>query len=401
MSQDAEPIGLAFHAPFSANKKENDVTMLLGMATCVNVTGRLFAAFLCLMLLFTSLPAMAANRAGDEFLTGYVASILERDLNWERDSYMLKIFNGVATITLYKEDPIRQEAADKQLRAIDGLKGVTIVVKPADAVKPEAEGSFMGVTAQGETFPVGDLFWPLIADQKQPRFFVSLLSFSSLDVRYTMASVGFGETFGIYRFFGSREGDGLQLSLEGALFAQFNLDSASSDLINADYTIGIPVTYRYGDNSLRVRLYHQSSHLGDELLLSANHPERVNLSYESTELIYSRDWREWRVYGGGEYLVHKEPSDLKPAIAHWGLEYRGIKPLVWSGRPIAGVDMKSTEENDWSVDTSIKAGLEFGHPYPGQRRLRLMAVWYSGYDPYGQFYNNKVDYYGMEVSLGF
>ncbi|MDO9110607.1 MAG: DUF1207 domain-containing protein, partial [Desulfatirhabdiaceae bacterium] len=170
---------------------------------------------------------------------------------------------------------------------------------------------------------------------------------------------------------------------------------------NADYTIGIPVTYRYGDNSLRFRLYHQSSHLGDELLLSANHPERVNLSYESTELIYSREWREWRVYGGGEYLIHKEPSDLKPTIAHWGLEYYGIKPLLWNGRLVAGVDMKSMEENDWAVDTSIKAGLEFGHPNPGQRRLRLMAEWYSGYDPHGQFYNNKVDYFGLGVSLGF
>ena len=59
---------------------------------------------------------MAADRAGDEFLTGYVASILERDLHWERDSYILKIVNGVAVITLFKDDPMRREAADKQLR---------------------------------------------------------------------------------------------------------------------------------------------------------------------------------------------------------------------------------------------------------------------------------------------
>jgi len=375
--------------------------MLLRITTCLNVTGRLCAASLCLMLLFPSPPAVAKDRAGDEFLTGYVASILERDLHWERDSYILKIVNGVATVTLFKEDPMRQEAADKQLRAIDGLQGITIVVKPADAAKPEAVSSFMGITREGEAFPTGDLFRPLIADPKQPQFFVDINSFRSLGVRYTMASVGFGETFGMYRFFGSREGNGLQLSVEGALFAQFNLDAPSSDLINADYTIGIPVTYRYGDNSLRFRLYHQSSHLGDELLLSANHPERINLSYEATELIYSRDWREWRVYGGGEYLVHKEPSDLKPMIAHWGIEYSGSKPLVWNGRPIAGVDMKCFEENNWAVDTSVKAGLEFGHPNPGQRRLRLMAEWYNGFDPHGQFYNNKVESFGLGVSLGF
>ena len=377
------------------------MTMLMRITTCLNVTGRLCAVSLCLMLLFPSSPAVAADRAGDEFLTGYIASILERDLHWERDSYILKIVNGVATITLFKDDPMRREAADKQLRTIDGLQGITIVVKPADAGKPGAVSRFMGITGEGKAFPTGDLFRPLIADPKQPQFFVSINRFKSSGVRYTMASVGFGETFGMYRFFGSREGDGLQLSVEGALFAQFNLNTPSYDLINADYTIGIPVTYRYGDNSLRFRIYHQSSHLGDEFLQSVNPPERVNLSYEAIELIYSREWRGWRVYGGGEYLIHKEPADLKPMSAHWGIEYRGSKPLVWNGRPIGGVDMKSFEEHNWAIDTSVKAGLEFGHPNPGQRRLRLMAEWYKGFDPHGQFYNNKVEYYGMGVSLGF
>jgi hypothetical protein len=74
---------------------------------------------------------------------------------------------------------------------------------------------------------------------------------------------------------------------------------------------------------------------------------------------------------------------------------------VWDGRPIVGVDMKSLEEHNWSVDTSVKAGLEFGHPNPGQRRLRLTAEWYKGFDPHGQFYKNKVEYYGIGVSLGF
>jgi hypothetical protein len=359
------------------------------------------AASLCLMLLFPSPPAVAAERASDEFLTGYIAAILELDLHWERESYILKIVNGVATITLFKDDPVRREAADKQLRTIDGLHKVVIVVKPADVGKPGAVSRFLGITGEGEAFPTGDLFRPLIADPKQPQFFVSINRFRSSGVRYTMASVGFGETFGMYRFFGSREGNGLQLSVDGALFAQFNLDAPSYDLINADYTLGIPVTYRYGDNSLRLRIYHQSSHLGDEFLQSVNPPERVNLSYEALELIYSREWRGWRVYGGGEYLIHKEPADLKPMSAHWGIEYLGSKPLVWKGRLVGGVDMKSFEEHNWAIDTSVKVGLEFGHPNPGQRRLRLMTEWYKGFNPHGQFYNNKVDYYGLGVSLGF
>jgi Protein of unknown function (DUF1207) len=377
------------------------MTMLMRRTTCSNVACCLCAVALWLLLFLPAPYALAVDGAGDEFLTGYIASILERDLQWQRNSYRLKVDRGVATITLFKDDPARREAAEKQLRTIDGLQDVAIVLEPADRGKPGAVSRVMGLTGEGKVFPVGDVFRPLLADPKQPQFFAGINRFKSSGVEYTVASVGFGETFGMYRFFGSREGDGLQVSLEGAIFAQFNLDTPSYDLINADYTIGVPATYRYGDNSLRFRIYHQSSHLGDEFLQSINPPERVNLSYEAVELIYSREWRGLRVYGGGEYLLHKEPDDLKPMSAHWGIEYRGSKPLVWKGRPIGGVDMKCFEEHNWSIDTSIKAGLEFGQPNPGHRRLRLMAQWFKGFDPRGQFYNNKVEYYGMGVSLGF
>ena len=153
--------------------------MLIRITNYLNVTGRLCAASLCLLLLFSSPPALAADRASDEFLTGYIAAILERDMHWERNSYILKIVNGVATITLFKNDPIRREAADKQLRTIDGLQEVVILVKPADAEKPGAVSSFIGITGERETFPTGDLFRPLIADPKQPQFFVSLNRFRS------------------------------------------------------------------------------------------------------------------------------------------------------------------------------------------------------------------------------
>jgi hypothetical protein len=375
--------------------------MRMRIKTCLNVTSRVYAASVCLMLHLLSPPAMAADRTSNEFLTGYVASILERDLHWERGSYILKVVNGVATITLFKDEPASREAAERQLQNINGLREVAIVVKPADTEKPGAVSRFAGITGEGEVFPTGNMFRPLIADPKQPQFFVSMNSFRSSHERYTMAAVGFGETFGMYRFFGSREGNGLQLSLEGAIFARFNMDSPSHDLLNADYTIGIPLTYRNGDNSLSFRVYHQSSHLGDEFLQSVNPPKRINLSYEAVELIYSREWQGWRVYGGGESLIHKEPSDLKPMSAQWGIEYRGVNPLVFGGRPVAGLDMKIFEEHNWAVDTSVKAGLEFGHPNPGQRRLRLMAEWYKGFDPSGQFYNNKVEYFGLGVSLGF
>ena len=361
----------------------------------------LCAVFLSLVLFLGALPALSKEKASDEFLAGYVASLVERNLHWNRDSYRLTVVNGVATITLFEDDPSRRKAAEQELSTVKELRGVAIEVKAAEAVPSGAVGGAPEAAGKGEAFPTGDYFRPLVADPKQAQFFVGLSRFTSSGARFTMASVGFGETFGLYRFFGSSEGQGLQLSVQGAIFAQFNMDTPSYDLVNADYVIGFPVTFRHGNGSLRFRIYHQSSHLGDELLLGANPPDRVNLSFEATELLYSHEWRSLRLYAGGEYLLHNEPADLEPLSAHWGLEFRGKKALLWHGRPIAGVDMKSLEEHDWAIDTSVKAGLEFGHPDPGQRRLRLMAEWYRGFDPHGQFYVNEVEYYGLALSLGF
>jgi hypothetical protein len=77
-----------------------------------------------------------------------------------------------------------------------------ILSRSAKAERP-SEPPLTGATAERGAFPVGDVFRPLLADPKQPQFFVSLNRFTSEGASYTLASVGFGETFGFYRFSGS------------------------------------------------------------------------------------------------------------------------------------------------------------------------------------------------------
>jgi hypothetical protein len=124
---------------------EDQVTIPSCITTSLKATGHLCVAALCLTFLLPSSTATAAGRTSDAFLTGYVASILERDLHWQRESYVLKIVDGVATIILFKDDPMRKEAVDRELRALDGLQGVTVVVKPQKDGNPEAVSSFIGI----------------------------------------------------------------------------------------------------------------------------------------------------------------------------------------------------------------------------------------------------------------
>jgi hypothetical protein len=86
------------------------------------------------------------------------------------------------------------------------------------------------------------------------------------------------------------------------------------DLINADYIIGFPLSNRNGPWSARARLFHQSSHLGDEFLLQPQKPElkatRINLSFETIELLGALEWEGLQFTAGPSYILHTN-SDLE------------------------------------------------------------------------------------------
>ena len=215
----------------------------------------------------------------------------------------------------------RPPLADARALRVSQVTLLVLVAGLTFTAVPGARGEETPVANESARnfLPVGELFWPLLADPKQPQFYVSARNYKVSGETVTAAAVAYGETFGLYRW--NRPQGRWQVSLAGALFAQFDLESASHDLVNADYTLGVPVSYRRDAWSVRLRVYHQSSHLGDEFLLR-NHPERINLSFESLEVLASREGQKWRGYFGGEYVIHREPSDLRPGGLHGGVEYR-------------------------------------------------------------------------------
>lgn len=265
-------------------------------------------------------------------------------------------------------------------------------------VAPEA-------AAQGTiALPAGDPFRPLLADPKQPQFIASTLWIDSRLRETWVGAVAFGENIGLVRWPGRRAGDGTQIGIAGGVFAQFDLDTPSMDLLNTDYVIGLPLTYRRGSFGVRARLYHQSSHLGDEFLL-AEQPERVNLSFEALELLVAKEIGAWRTYVGGEVLFRREPSDLDNALLHAGLEYRHPGRVMrvgglGIGRWIAALDAKSWEDDAGAPAWSVRTGIEFtparAQAFEG-RRLSFLLMWYDGFTPYGQFFNEELTAWGAGV----
>jgi hypothetical protein len=256
-------------------------------------------------------------------------------------------------------------------------------------------------------FPQDQIFCPIVADPKEARSFLSFLrgTFRSLEdpsgEGTLIASVGLGDSFGLVRWGGPKSGEGVQLDVVGSIFAQFDLGTPSNDLINADYIIGLPLTFRRNGFSVRAKLYHQSSHLGDEFLLSSEDIVRENLSFESVEVVVSLEAGFLRGYAGAEGIFRREPDTLPSSLFHAGIELR-------SGRArkvqlLAAVDIKSTEMHDWSPAVSGRIGLEVGRPgpsgHPG-RLIMLLLELYEGPSPYGQFFQDDISYIGAGIHFG-
>lgn len=280
--------------------------------------------------------------------------------------------------------------------AADGAEDEVYVLRCGTGVHGGEAHGVVGV-------PQGDVFCPLVADPKAVRTFASFLrgEFPTSAETISVASVGIGDALPLVRFGGPRAGEGLQLGIEAAVFAQFDLDALSDDLLNADYVVGLPLTYRYGGFSARARFYHQSSHLGDELLLRPDTEIlRENLAFESVELLLSQELGPLRVYGGGEHLLNRRPETLDEVVVHGGAELRAGARR--GARAVAAVDVKSTEQQEWTPAWSVRAGLEIAwwrlpdHP---PRLFSFLAEYYDGPSPYGQFFVESIRYVGAGFHL--
>ena len=107
-----------------------------------------------------------------------------------------------------------------------------------------------------------------------------------------------------------------------------------------------------------------------------------------------------RAYIGGGFLFHQEPSNLDPWSVQYGLELSSPWPRDARWRPIAAVDVQQREENDWSTDVSVRAGVQFDGVL-ATRSLQLLFEYFRGRSPNGQFYRDKIEYYGLGMHFHF
>lgn len=339
------------------------------------------------LALFTTNGAVAAS---DDYLRGYLQALLDSRFPGLRLSVRALGPEQVMLTAHACLGPSQKRDIERTL-AKSGRKQTVVWDSSTDC-----EGPAPATDVTFEILPERELFAPLIADPRQPRFSVSYQRYKTPNQSFNAASVALGEYFGVASGFLGESGAS-QIGIQAAVFALFNLDTPSSDLINADYWIGIPLSYRKGPWSYSLRVYHQSSHLGDEFILGNPGINRVNMSYEDLTLLVSYEWERLRFYGGGGYLLDSEP-ELAPKHVQAGMEYthpRAVGTLDF----VAAADVHASEQLDWRRSSSFQAGFELSSA--SQRRVRLMLEHFRGHSPNGQFYRDPLRYTGLGLYFEF
>ncbi len=260
-----------------------------------------------------------------------------------------------------------------------------------------------GVASRREThlvLPRGELFEPLVADGRWPRFSGEYQLRLGTDEFDRLAVVSFGESFSLVRSPQYDWGE-WEFGIQAMVDAIFDMDKKSSDLSNEDYLIGLTGSVRSDGVTTQFRVYHISSHVGDEYLI-ANGLTRKSVSFEVIDLLASYEPRDWmRVYGGGGVLINPHPAyDL--IVTQFGVEL--TSPLTFSSRrvtPIFGTDLQLRQENDWIPEVAVLCGLRLANPEDDVRRIEVFARFYHGRSPDGQFFDQTIDSLGLGVRLGF
>jgi hypothetical protein len=350
----------------------------------------------CAALLCLAHVARAADApVEDAYLRGYVSAVLERDFTLS--DAISDVRDGVVYL---REESVGEADRARVRDAVASVKGVVDVryVPTAEAaVPPPAPGA-----SSLDFLPAAPLFRPVIGDPRWPRFSATYQWYRKDPILGHVGSATFGGMFPILQgpAFADARWD---MGIQAGVFSIFDLDADSLDLVNADYWIGFPIGARWGPVALTVRPYHQSSHLGDEFLLRTR-TNRINLSFEAIDALLGVDlWSFGRIYGGGGYMVHTDPSDLKRGYAQGGLEL--ISPWALFGgtfRPLAVVDVEWRGEQQWHPDYSTRAGFRIEKPsLLGSHRLYLLYEYYNGRSPNGQFFERRIREMGLGLHLEF
>ncbi|MBS3903476.1 MAG: DUF1207 domain-containing protein [Anaplasmataceae bacterium] len=360
------------------------------------------------------LPETDFEHATDAYLEGYIQALI--DMHYHEFRVIVLVRDHKILLGNLPKNDLISHSIISFVQDVPGVTSVEVqhefskedmAIRLKDAEQPRVNGVWFPQTTV--------LFPPLIADPRQPMYYVAY-RFGDHVVGKEAIAVALGDDFPIFRWSNVFRWRGdLQIDIEAGVWAVFNfhnVDHSRGDmceLFNTDYLLGFPLSYAVDRWAFRLRPYHISGHLGDEFICSHQWicDKRKNPSFEAIDFYSSYQMnRHVRLYVGPGVVIHSDDNfKLKPLYVGYGTEIR-----VWGrrldyhklyGTPFLAIFIDNWQQHHWDFDFNAKAGYELTKLQGVGRNMRLYVAYHHGFSWEGQFFNERTQYGEVGFSWGF
>lgn len=196
-----------------------------------------------------------------------------------------------------------------------------------------------------------------------------------------------------------------ELGIDVVALSQFGIKKVEDDphytakyqlnLLNIDFKASLVYTIKNEQTSYRIRLYHLSSHLGDDYLLRygydmngywRNNPR----NYEQLDFFMFQHNLHFDYFVGTGLVV--SPNSKRDRLSFQGginLHY----PLGKDLSVFSGLFLSAYQETAFSPSAKMALGIDT------QRELKILIEYYEGNMPYSTFEEIHMNYFGIGLYL--
>jgi hypothetical protein len=192
-----------------------------------------------------------------------------------------------------------------------------------------------------------------------------------------------------------------ELNFGTAIFTQFDLikredGSYLAGLINNDYKISVDYSLKKDKNILKFRIFHLSSHLGDDYIgrNQGNAANDKSENYEQADITYLRSNSNNYWYASAGEIYTKYVFRKRFSLQGGGLfNFAKPKPINY----FTSINVKLLAENDFAPDLRAVYGVNFNRK--SESLFRIWAEYYTGHLPYSTIDYGRVTWMGLGLSI--
>lgn len=237
--------------------------------------------------------------------------------------------------------------------------------------------------------------------ESQSYGFMAAYWHNSTPADFMLAAFGFGFQRAFVRWQKS-DSKGFDLGVEGAALSQFEFThrtgASQRNLLSTDYRIGIPFVIYFKPWTIRFRLYHLSSHMGDDYILRHHITSYLsnNNNYDQFDVTASYLVKNYRFYFGLGTVIYAA-EHRKPLVFNGGLNYTTPLNLKKTTNFFAGFNVDSKQDNAYIPAINVGAGLQLGSP--NRRPFKILATYFVGPLPYSVYEGERVQWLGVGIYI--